>query len=84
MVIWQRTGDGASLRLGVIASKRTLRRAADRARAKRLMREAYRLNRHRFHGKRDVVLVAKRPIAGADVVLVQNELLRLAGKGGLL
>ncbi len=80
----QRHGDDASLRVGVISSKRTLRRAVDRNRAKRLMREAYRLNRHLFCGKVDVVLIARRPIAKASLVMVEKDLMRLARKAGML
>jgi len=47
---------------GVVASRRTFRRSVDRSRAKRLLRESYRLNRFRFCGKVDVVLVAKHDI----------------------
>ena len=84
MVMRQCRAGDASLRLGVIVSKRTLRRAVDRGRAKRLLREAYRLNRFRFSGQSDVVLIARRPIAQAGIDVVERELLRLAGKGGLI
>jgi ribonuclease P protein component len=72
------------LRVGVIASKRTLPRAVDRSRAKRLLREAYRLQRHRFRPDQDIVLIARRRILDASRPAVDDELLRLAGKGGLL
>jgi len=84
IVMLHRHSDDASLRVGVIASKRTLRRAVDRNRAKRLMREAYRLNRHLFSGKLDVVLIARRPIAKASLALVERDLVRLANKAGML
>jgi len=82
LVMWQRRHCDAGRRLGVIASKRTLRRAVDRNRAKRLLREAYRRNRHRFRGDRDVVLIARKPMAHASLAVVEDELLRLARKGG--
>ena len=84
VVMLQRHSDDASLRVGVISSKRTLRRAVDRNRAKRLMREAYRLNRHLFYGKLDIVLIARRPIAKASLALVEKDLMRLARKAGML
>lgn len=84
VVMLQRHSDDSSLRVGVIASKRTLRRAVDRNRAKRLMREAYRLNRHLFCGKLDVVLIARRPIAKTTLIMVEKDLLRLARKAGML
>lgn len=82
LVLWQRRRRDAERRLGVIASKRTLRKAVDRNRAKRLLREAYRRNRHRFRGNRDVVLIARKPLAHASLAVVEDELLRLARKGG--
>lgn len=84
MVLRQRHGSNAALRLGVIVSKRTLRRAVDRARAKRLLREAYRLNRHKLKPDRDIVLIARRRILEASRPAVDAELLRLAKKGGFL
>lgn len=83
MVMRRRRGTGVALRLGVIVSKRTLRRASDRSRAKRLLREAYRLNRHRFKPDCDVVLIGRRPLADAGISDVEQELLRLAKRGGL-
>jgi ribonuclease P protein component len=84
MVMWLRSGAGADLRLGVVSSKRTFRRAVDRARAKRLLREAYRLNRFRFGGSFDLVLVARARIGGVKVQAVEKDLLVLAAKAGIL
>lgn len=83
MVMWLRSGPGASLRLGVVASK-VIGNAVCRARAKRRLREAWRLNRHRFQGEVDVVLVARRSILLAKWADVTDDLIRLAGKAGLL
>ena len=83
MVLWHRTGEDADLRLGVVASKRTFRRAVDRNRAKRLLREVFRLNRHRFTGAVDVVLVARARIGEPAFVVLADELVRLAGQAGL-
>ncbi len=84
IVMLQRHSDDSSLRVGVISSKRTLRRAVDRNRAKRLMREAYRLNRHLFSGTLDVVLIARRPIAKATLDMVENDLMKLARRADML
>lgn len=84
IVLRERRGPGASLRLGVIVSKRTLRRSPDRSRARRLVREAYRLNRHRFKPDRDIVIIARKSILDVSRPAVDDELLRLARKGGLL
>jgi ribonuclease P protein component len=84
MVMWLRVGEDSALRLGVVASKHVSRRAVDRARAKRLLREAYRLNRFRLCGKYDVVLVARRRILNVKLGEVVRELLDLAGKAGIM
>jgi ribonuclease P protein component len=83
MVLWLREEPDASLRLGVVASRK-VGGAVARSRAKRMLREAYRRNRFRLVGKADVVLVARRELlkAGADEVV--EELLALAEKAGIL
>ena len=83
MVMWFATG-AAGGRAGVVVSKRTFRRAVDRARAKRLMREAFRLNRAHVAGAYDLVLVARRGMLGAGLSEVQAELLGLARRAGIL
>ena len=83
MVLWLRTGDGAALRLGVVASRK-VGGAVKRARAKRLLREAYRRNRFRFQGSYDVVLVARADLFRAPWDDIVQELLTLAGQAGLL
>jgi ribonuclease P protein component len=82
MVLWRYTGDDAALRLGVVASRR-VGPAVMRNRAKRRLREAFRLNRHGFHGRMDVILVARPAILKAKWGDLVQELLRLAGQAGL-
>ncbi|MFH0879046.1 MAG: ribonuclease P protein component, partial [Lentisphaerota bacterium] len=82
MVMWLRNGEGASLRLGVVASKK-VGGAVQRTRAKRLLREAYRRNRAAFSGPVDVVLVARREILQASWPNLVAELKDLARKAGL-
>lgn len=77
MVMWT-AGSPAGSRLGVVATKRTFRRAVDRARAKRLLREAFRLNRDRIGEDTDTVLVARRAILKVTSGEVETEFLDLA------
>jgi len=84
MVMWLRSGEDANLCLGVVASIRLFRRAVERSRARRLLREAYRLNRFRLCGLYDVVLVARRAIINASRQTVEKELLMLTEKAGML
>lgn len=82
MVMWLRSGEGAALRLGVVASRR-VGNAVRRARAKRRLREAYRRNRRRFRGDFDVILVARHGIVAAPWAQVEEDLLALAHRAGL-
>lgn len=82
MVLWLRSGEDASLRLGVVASRK-VGNAVKRARAKRRLREAYRKNRYRFEGPYDVILVARRELLNGTWEAVVDELLTLAGQSGL-
>lgn len=77
-VLWVADGPVDAPRVGVVASKRTFRRAVDRARAKRLLREAFRLNRDRFARRTDCVLVARRAILKARRADVERDLMHMA------
>lgn len=80
MVVWPRKADNAASRLGVIASKRTFAKAVNRNRAKRMIREAFRLNRGRLREGYDFVIVARRRILKATLEDIEKDLLRLAEK----
>ena len=83
MVLFLRSGPDASLRLGVVASKK-VGNAPERARAKRRLREAFRRQRAGFAGRTDdVVLVARRSILDAPWDAVVAELRKLAAQAGL-
>ena len=73
-VLWVAEGPAEVPRVGVVASKRTFRRAVDRARAKRLLREAFRLNRDGVARHTDCVLVARRAILDAQRGDVERDL----------
>lgn len=83
MIMWLREGDDVSLRLGVAAG-RTIGGAVQRNRAKRRLREAFRLNRHCLQGKCDIVLMARDKLNAAPWDEVQSELIQLAEKAGIL
>jgi len=81
--MWLREGKDVSLRLGVAAG-RTIGGAVQRNRAKRRLREAFRLNRHRLQGKCDIVLMARVRLNAAPWDEVQSELIQLADRAGIL
>ncbi|MBT8042230.1 MAG: ribonuclease P protein component [Pontiella sp.] len=84
MILWLRSGEGASLRLGVVTSKKVHLRANKRNYARRRLREAYRNLRPYFSGDFDVMLIGRRPILSCEWKEVIRELLRLARKAGLI
>ena len=84
MVLWRRSGAGASLRLGVITSKKVSLRANKRNRVRRRMREAYRNLRPYFSGDFDVLLIGRRSMIDADWNDILRELLKLAQRAGLI
>lgn len=83
MVMWLRRAPDASMRVCVVASKRTFRRAVDRNRAKRLLREGFRRNRFRMHGNVDVVLVARKSVLEEKFTDIESDLMKLADKARL-
>ena len=84
MVLFLRAAPNASLRLGVVASKK-VGNAVERARAKRRLRDAFRRHRAQFTASTDdVVLVARRSVLTADWSLLIAELLKLAAQAGLM
>ncbi len=82
MVLWVRTAPDASLRLGVVTSRK-VGGAVQRNRARRRLRTVWRLNRKTFAGTVDVVLVGRRALVRAPFAAVNEEFVRLARRAGL-
>lgn len=83
VVLFLRAAPDASLRLGVVASKK-VGDAPERARAKRRLRDAFRRNRARFTASTDdVILIARRSVLTAPWSDLVAELLKLAAQAGL-
>lgn len=80
---WQRLTPGAPSRLGVIASGK-LGGAVVRNRARRLLREAFRLHQHELARPVDLVLVARASIVGKALAEVEKDFLMTLRKAGLL
>ncbi len=70
-------------RAGFIASKKVSKRAVDRNRAKRLMREVFRLNKHKLKPF-DIIFIARKGILGKKYSDVERDFLKLAEKAGIL
>jgi len=83
VVVWARDNEGTARRVGVVTSRRALRTAVERNRARRLMREAFRLNRHALRGGVDLVLVARSRIARVGAREVADDFLGVCRKAGL-
>jgi len=59
LVLWLRVASDTDRRMGVVTSRRTLPSAVARNRARRLLREAFRLNRQHLRPDVDVLLLAR-------------------------
>lgn len=64
VVVWFAVLQNADRAVGIVVSKRVFARAVDRNRAKRLMREAFRLSRAHLVPGVSVLLIARAGIAG--------------------
>ena len=80
---WRRLPAQASSRLGVITASR-IGGAVVRSRARRLMRESFRLHQHDLAAPVDLVLVARQSIAGKGFAGVERDFLAALRKAKLL
>ena len=80
---WQTLSPGSNVRLGVVTGRK-IGNAVVRTRARRLLREAFRLNQLRLVQPLDVVLVARLSIVGKPFAAVQRDYLAALRQAGLL
>jgi len=80
---WHERSKGQLSRLGVITTKK-LGNAVTRARARRLLRECFRLHQSELCRPVDLVLVARYGIAGAKMTETENAFLSALGEANLL
>lgn len=80
---WAPARSAATSRCGFVTGRR-LGTAVERSRARRLLREAYRLHRHQLVPAIDLVLVARPSIRGLRLADVERDLLRALRKARLM
>ena len=80
---WQRLPAGSASHLGVITGRR-IGGAVVRSRARRLLRETYRIHQHDLAAPVDLVLVARPSIVGKGFVAVERDFLSTLRKARLL
>lgn len=71
---WSRSSEGLPPRLGVVTSKK-IGGAVIRNRARRLLRESFRLHQHALPAATDIVLVARNSIADKAFADVEKDFL---------
>lgn len=80
---WLSVAPGRPNRVGVVTSRK-VGSAVVRNRARRLLREAFRRHQHALKGPLDVVLVARRSIAGKRAGEVEQDFLAALRRRALL
>ena len=83
LVLYARKNHTSTNRVGITVSKK-LGHAVVRNRARRRIREAYRLNEHRFAPGWDIVAVARSRSISGNFSKLEQAYLDLAGKLGIL
>jgi ribonuclease P protein component len=80
---WNKLPDGAAPKLGVVTSRK-IGGAVQRTRARRLLRESFRLHQHEFSQPIELILVARNSIAGKKFADVERDFLATLRRAGLL
>ena len=80
---WHKLPVGALPKLGVVTSKK-IGGAIVRSRARRLLRESFRLHKHELSQPVEIILVARNSIAGKDFAAVEKDYLAALKRASLL
>ena len=80
---WHKLPAGSAPKLGVVTSKK-IGDAPVRSRARRLLRESFRLHQHEFSQPVELVLVARNSIAGRTFAQVEKDFLAALKRANLL
>lgn len=80
---WRALPPESPIRLGVITSRK-IGNAVVRNRARRLMREVFRVHQHDLAQPIELILVARASIAGKGLDSVEKDFLKTLRKAGLL
>jgi ribonuclease P protein component len=80
---WNMLPEGASPKLGVVTSRK-IGGAVQRTRARRLLRESFRLHQHDFAKPIELILVARNSIVGKQFCDVEKDFLTTLRRAGLL
>lgn len=83
IINWLGAAPGKPSRLGAVTSRR-IGNAVARSRARRLLRETFRLHQREFTRPVEVVFVARPQIAGRSFAEVERDVLTTLRKAGLL
>jgi ribonuclease P protein component len=80
---WRKLPAGSPPRLGVVTSRK-IGNAVIRSRARRLLREAFRVHQHDLAEPVDLVLIARSSITNKKLAGVEKDFLTTLRKAGLL
>ena len=80
---WTPLPDGSAPKLGIVTSKK-IGGAVQRSRARRLLRESFRLHQHELAKPVELVLVARNSIAGKEFAQVEKDFIAALRRASLL